>query len=142
MSSSASRPILSLEKTPLPQPPSEDKTNRTARNSTPSSAPRLCLGQSPRFTSHGELIRWRAALYGRCFVCVYMCTGPESSPRSVWMNKADFDASIRELVPARWIPEGDKQRLSHVCVCAREREGSFFFFAFFLLCYRFGFCFV
>lgn len=28
------------------------------------------------------------------------------------MNKGEFDASIRELVPARWIPEEDKQRLS------------------------------
>ncbi|CAM9256446.1 unnamed protein product, partial [Ectocarpus fasciculatus] len=40
--------------------------------------------------------------------------GPESSPRSVWMTKGDFDASIRELVPAKWIPEEDKQRLSQV----------------------------
>lgn len=38
--------------------------------------------------------------------------GSESSPRHVWMNKGDFDASIRDLVPARWIPEEDKQRLS------------------------------
>lgn len=30
------------------------------------------------------------------------------------MNKPDFDASIRELVPARWILEEDKQRLSQV----------------------------
>lgn len=57
-------------------------------------------------------------------VCVFVCIsiGPESSPRSVWMSKADFDASIRELVPARWIPEADKQRLSQVCVRER-REG-------------------
>ncbi|CAM9530089.1 unnamed protein product, partial [Scytosiphon promiscuus] len=40
--------------------------------------------------------------------------GPEVSPRSVWMHKGDFDASIRELVPAKWIPEEDKQRLSQV----------------------------
>lgn len=30
------------------------------------------------------------------------------------MSKSEFDASIRELVPARWIPEEDKQRLSQV----------------------------
>lgn len=34
------------------------------------------------------------------------------------MSKGDFDASIRELVPARWIPEEDKQRLSQ----AREDQ--------------------
>lgn len=40
------------------------------------------------------------------------------------MNKADFDASIRELVPARWIPEGDKQRLSQVFGREIAREGG------------------
>lgn len=37
------------------------------------------------------------------------------------MTKGDFDASIRELVPAKWIPEEDKQRLSQASKGETER---------------------
>lgn len=50
--------------------------------------------------------------------------GPESSPRSVWMTKGDFDASIRELVPAKWIPEEDKQRLSQVRKKKKKQQNT------------------
>lgn len=61
-----------------------------------------------------------AVLHSACGLSNRVRPGPESSPRSVWMSKGDFDQSIRELVPAKWIPEEDKQRLSQ----ARGRRGA------------------
>lgn len=111
------------------------KTDQSCRsNSTPSSAPRLCLGQSPPLHKSR-----RAHPMARCIVWPLFCVCLHVHRSGVFSSiGVDEQGGLRREHPRTSTGEvdpggGQAAAQPGMCVCARESEGSYFFSIFLAL---------